>query len=39
MKIDKKIVIAIIICILGNFIGSLIMWYISKDIVVNKKGK
>ena len=27
---------SIIICILGNFIGSLLMWYFSKDIVTKK---
>lgn len=29
---------SIILAILGNFIGSLIMWYFSKDIKVTKKG-
>lgn len=27
---------SIIICILGNFIGSLLMWYISKDVKKSK---
>ena len=31
--------LSIFICILGNFIGSIIMWYLSKDVEVNKKGK
>ena len=30
---------SIIICILGNFVGSLVMWYFSKDIVISKKIK
>lgn len=29
---------SIILAVLGNFIGSLIMWYFSKDIKVTKKG-
>ena len=28
---------SIFVCILGNFIGSIIMWYISKDIKKKKK--
>ena len=28
--------LSIIICILGNFIGSLFMWYISKDVKLKK---
>lgn len=28
---------SIIICILGNFIGSIFMWYISKDLKSEKK--
>ena len=28
---------SLIICILGNFAGSLFMWYISRDIVEEKK--
>ena len=32
---------SIIICIIGNFVGSLLMWYFSKDIEVKtiKKAK
>ena len=30
---------SLLICILGNFIGSLIVWYLSKDIEVNEKKK
>ena len=30
---------AIIICIIGNFVGSLVMWYFSKDIVLNNSKK
>ena len=29
--------LSILICIIGNFIGSLIMWYLSKDIEVEVK--
>ena len=29
--------LSIIICIIGNFIGSILMWYISKDVVIKKK--
>lgn len=29
--------LSIIICILGNFLGSLLMWHFSKDIEVKKK--
>ena len=29
--------LSIIICILGNFLGSLLMWHFSKDIKVKKK--
>lgn len=28
--------LSIIICVIGNFIGSLIMWYLSRDAVVKK---
>ena len=31
--------LSIFICILGNFIGSIIMWFLSKDVEFNKKGK
>ena len=31
--------ISIIICIIGNFIGSLIMWYTAKDIKIENKTK
>ena len=30
---------SIIICILGNFIGSLFVWYISKDLVIEEQPK
>lgn len=29
--------VSIIICVLGNFIGSLAIWYISKDVDIKKK--
>ena len=29
--------LSIILCILGNFLGSLLMWYFSKDIIVKKE--
>ena len=29
--------LSIIICILGNFLGSLLMWHFSKDVEVKKK--
>ena len=28
--------ISLLLCVLGNFVGSLFMWFISKDIVVKK---
>ena len=31
--------LSIFICILGNFIGSLIMWFLAKDIDISKKKK
>ena len=31
--------IAIILAIIGNFVGSLLMWYFSKDITIPKKKK
>ena len=31
--------VSIIICILGNFIGSLFIWYISRDVEVKKTRK
>lgn len=30
---------SILICILGNFLGSLFMWYLAKDINIEKKKK
>ena len=30
---------SLIICILGNFVGSLLMWYISRDIATNPTKK
>ena len=30
---------ALIICILGNFFGSLFMWFVSKDVIIEKKRK
>ena len=30
---------SIVLAILGNFIGSLAMWYLSKDIILNKSKK
>ena len=37
MGVAKTFHWSIIICILGNFIGSLFMWYISRDISVPQK--
>ena len=31
--------LSIFICIIGNFVGSLIMWYLAKDVEINKKKK
>ena len=31
--------VAIILAIIGNFVGSLLMWYFSKDIIMEKKKK
>ena len=31
--------VAIILAIIGNFVGSLLMWYFSKDITIQKKKK
>ena len=31
--------VAIILAIIGNFVGSLLMWYFSKDITIPKKKK
>lgn len=28
---------SIILAIIGNFAGSIVMWYLSKDIIINKK--
>ena len=28
---------SIILAIIGNFVGSIVMWYLSKDIIINKK--
>lgn len=30
---------SIFVCILGNFIGSIIMWYLAKDVVIESKNK
>ena len=30
---------SLIICILGNFFGSLFMWFVSKDVIIEKKRK
>ncbi len=35
----QTIHVSIIIAIIGNFVGSLLMWYFSKDIEVKKKKK
>lgn len=39
MGVARTFHLSIIICILGNFIGSLLMWYFSKDLEIktNKK--
>ena len=31
--------LSLLICVLGNFIGSLIVWYLAKDIEVKEKSK
>lgn len=33
LGVARTIDLSIIICILGNFVGSLLMWYVSKDYV------
>ena len=30
---------SIVICIIGNFVGSLLMWYLSKDLDIKGKSK
>ncbi len=41
LGVARSIDLSILICIVGNFVGSIIMWYLSKDIeiVSNKKRK
>ncbi len=39
MGVAKSFHISIILCIIGNFIGSLFMWYVSKDEIVKKRKK
>ena len=36
MGVARTFDVSIIICIIGNFIGSLFVWYISKDIELKK---
>ena len=36
MGVAKTFDSSIFICILGNFLGSIIMWYISKDVEIRK---
>lgn len=37
MGVAKAVDLSLIICIIGNFIGSLIMWYLAKDVELPKK--
>ena len=37
MGVAKALDPSLIICILGNFLGSLIMWYLAQDIEIPKK--
>ena len=37
MGVAKAVDPSLIICIIGNFIGSLIMWYLAKDVELPKK--
>ena len=37
LGVARSIHSSIIICIIGNFIGSLIMWYFSKDVIKKNK--
>lgn len=39
LGVAKTIDASIVLAIIGNFIGSLIMWYFSKDIKISKKKK
>ena len=39
LGVARSIHSSIILCILGNFIGSLIMWYFSKDFTIPKTNK
>ena len=29
--------LSLLICIIGNFLGSLIVWYLAKDVEIKKK--
>ena len=39
LGVAKTMDASIVLAIIGNFIGSLIMWYFSKDIKISKKKK
>ncbi len=39
MGVARTFDISIILCILGNFLGSLFMWYLTRDIVIDTKKK
>ena len=37
LGVARTIHLSILICIIGNFIGSLIMWYLSKDMEISQE--
>lgn len=37
MGVAREFDLSLILAIIGNFVGSLIMWYVSKDFKINKK--
>ena len=37
MGVARTFSLSLIVCILGNFLGSLFIWYISKDLEVSKE--
>ena len=39
LGVARTFSISILICILGNFLGSLFIWYISKDLVIEEPKK
>ena len=36
LGVARTIHLSILICIVGNFIGSIIMWYLSRDIKISE---